>query len=312
MEVWPGHIAGSLCGAAQVVDRVSSTIGFERLANAAFIARDEETFVDEVIERLPVRPPTVELVVALNTGPTSRSAHQPGRRLAPAQVARLLDDGAVVIDGRTASDFDEGSIAGSLSIPLQQPGVGTRAAWATDPASPVVAVADDESDAIELAARLEAVGFVDVLGVLAGGVDTWIAEGRPLRETPRVRLEEVAKLLRAGSVTLVDLRDEAEHEEVHVPGSLHLPWRELRWRASEAFASDRAVVVACATGRRTPLGASLLARERRTSVGRIAEGGISSSRSSSTARSSTRRDQRQSSMSKAWSGTLSTRSYLTD
>jgi rhodanese-related sulfurtransferase len=47
-----------------------------------------------------------------------------------------------------------------------------------------------------------------------------------------------------------------------------------RTRAAEAFVPGKPVVVACATGRRTSLAASLLARRSGTLVGRIADGGI--------------------------------------
>jgi rhodanese-related sulfurtransferase len=231
-------------------------------------------FVDGLVQRLPERPPTVELVLGLNSGAVDRRRNDLVRLLGPPEVAGLQAEGAAVLDGRPAEAFDAGAIRGSLSLPLEQPGVGTRAAWTVDPGAPVVAVGDDVPDALELVGRLEAVGFLDVRGVLAGGVDAWIAEGRAIAQTQRLDLDEVAARLRDGSVTLVDLRDDCEYQEISVPGSLHVPWRELRERAPEILAAGDDLVVACATGRRTPLGASILAREGNAPVARIAEGGV--------------------------------------
>jgi hypothetical protein len=46
VEVFPGHVAGSLCGAA-MSSKASSTIGFERRYNHALRIETEEEFVDE-------------------------------------------------------------------------------------------------------------------------------------------------------------------------------------------------------------------------------------------------------------------------
>jgi hydroxyacylglutathione hydrolase len=274
VEVWPGHVAGSLCGAAAVVDRISSTLGFERITNAAFSTADEAEFALRLVERLPERPPTAELLVRRNRRRDDRAGGPPARLLPPAEVARLAAAGAVILDARPAHEFDGGAIPKAVSIQVAMPGAGTRAAWAADASAPVVAVGDSEADAFELVSRVEAVGFTHVRGVLAGGMDAWHSERRGVFETPRVSVESAAALFVDEAITLVDVRDEDEHANARVDGALRLPWRSLRARVTEAFAPGKPVVVACATGRRTSLAASLLARESGTIIGRIADGGI--------------------------------------
>jgi len=46
VEMYPGHVAGSLCGAG-MSSKASSTIGFERRFNPSLLIEDEEEFVDE-------------------------------------------------------------------------------------------------------------------------------------------------------------------------------------------------------------------------------------------------------------------------
>ncbi|MGA2321866.1 MAG: MBL fold metallo-hydrolase, partial [Solirubrobacteraceae bacterium] len=62
VEVWPGHIGGSLCGGAGLNGKTSSTIGYER-RNNRLLALDEPAFVQSVVTDIPARPPNVPDVV---------------------------------------------------------------------------------------------------------------------------------------------------------------------------------------------------------------------------------------------------------
>jgi glyoxylase-like metal-dependent hydrolase (beta-lactamase superfamily II)/rhodanese-related sulfurtransferase len=272
VELWPGHLGGSLCGGGGLTHRISSTIGYERRTSLGLRAGDERTFAASLLERLPERPPTVERVVALNRSAAALVAG-PLAQLSPHRVRELLAADALLVDGRTADDFDAGSLPGSLSIPLDIAGVGNRAAWFAADRRIVVNAANAE-EACVLAKRLAAVGLVDVAGMLAGGIDAWRRAGFPVVRMNRVGVGELAQLLRDDAVTLVDLRDDDEYALGHVPGSLHIPWREVSGRSPDAVASGKPVVVACASGRRTPVAASALARPGGPRVLRLAEGGI--------------------------------------
>ncbi len=274
VEVWPGHVGGSRGGGAGVTGQISSTIGFERLTNPGFALADEEEFGAALVGRLPERPATVDLVVRMN----QRLAAPPPETIAalmPRQALALLEGGGVVVDGRSADRFDAASIPGSLSIPLEMLGVGSRAAWSIDPQEAIITVAEDDDDAREIAARLFAVGLANVKGFLRGGLDWWQAAGLPLASTAQIDLAGLARLIAEDSVTVVDVRDQNEFEAAHVRGSLHLPWQDIRARCDEALIPGKPVVVACATGRRTPLAASVLGRQRELPVLRLAHGGIS-------------------------------------
>ena len=46
VEVWPGHLGGSLCGGAGMDHKVSSTLGFEHANNAMLAEKDAERFTN--------------------------------------------------------------------------------------------------------------------------------------------------------------------------------------------------------------------------------------------------------------------------
>ncbi len=64
LEIYPGHQAGSACGAG-LSGKPSSTIGFEKRFNPA-LSLDREAFVRDLIANLPPRPAEMDRIVAAN------------------------------------------------------------------------------------------------------------------------------------------------------------------------------------------------------------------------------------------------------
>jgi hydroxyacylglutathione hydrolase len=274
VEVWPGHIGSSLCGGAGMSEKPSSTIGFERRLNRFCGIQEEQEFVDELKAGLGPQPPNFERVVALNRGPLLAD-RQPLEPLTPARVRERIDAGAVVVDSREPREFDGAHIPGSLSVTSVKLGVGTRAAWAVDPDTELVLVAETDGGAASLGRMLEAVGFRTLAGYLAGGIGAWRQAGEEVTTTPALDVEGLAERLREDEVVLLDVREADEWHAGHVEGSLHIPYHELRdGRHSTLETEGKPVAVACSGGIRSSLAASLLERGGLHDVEHVAEGGI--------------------------------------
>ena len=65
IELFPGHQAGSVCGAG-LSGKPSSTMGFERRWNPALSMRDREEFIDYLTKQIPPRPANMDQIVATN------------------------------------------------------------------------------------------------------------------------------------------------------------------------------------------------------------------------------------------------------
>jgi hydroxyacylglutathione hydrolase len=65
IELFPGHQAGSVCGAG-LSGKPSSTMGFERRWNPALSIRDREEFVSYLTRQIPPRPVNMDQIVATN------------------------------------------------------------------------------------------------------------------------------------------------------------------------------------------------------------------------------------------------------
>jgi glyoxylase-like metal-dependent hydrolase (beta-lactamase superfamily II)/rhodanese-related sulfurtransferase len=268
VELWPGHVGGSLCGGPGLSRKTSSTLGYERAANPLLHA-DPDEFAERLIASLPVRPPTVEHVVARNRT-TAPAPTEPITRLAPSAFAAGLDDGVTLVDARSADAFDEGHLRGSLSLTLRGSGLGTRAAWVLAPGDELAVLANDETTATELARRLQAVGLGPIRGIAVDDVAVLAAaSGRPLDVGHPIAVADLPGLV--GEVTVVDVREAPEWRAGHLPGAVHVPLNRLR--AEAARLPDGPLAVVCARGPRAAFAASWL-RARGHDARRVAGGGI--------------------------------------
>jgi len=268
VELWPGHVGGSLCGGPGLSRKTSSTLGYERAANP-LLRTDPEELAERLIASLPVRPPTVEHVVARNRS-AAPAAGDPVARLGPGAFAAALDDGVTVVDARSWEAFDAGHLRGSLSLALRGGGLGTRAAWVLDPGDELVVLADDEQTATELAQRLLRVGLGPLRGIAIDDVAVLAAaSGRSLDVGRPIAVAELPGLV--GEVTVVDVRDAPEWRTGHLSGTVHLPLNRLR--AEAARLPDGPLAVLCARGPRAAFAASWL-RARGHDARRVAGGGV--------------------------------------
>jgi glyoxylase-like metal-dependent hydrolase (beta-lactamase superfamily II)/rhodanese-related sulfurtransferase len=267
VEVWPGHVGGSLCGGPGLSPKTSSTIGFERAANPLVRCRSGEELFRALMDGIPPRPPTVERVVARNTNPSPPPP--PLRALSPEELREALErPGAILIDGRPADEFESAHLPDSLNLPLSGSGVGTRAGWVVDPEAPIVLLAEGEERCAELARRLRAVAIDGILGTAPGGAEDLRAAGFELRREPSIAVPDLAR--RLGEITVVDVRDRDEWDTGHVAGSIHLPLHRLR-ETSELPSGPLAV--ACVSGTRAAFAATWLRREGHAAR-RLSGGGV--------------------------------------
>ena len=132
VEVWPGHLGGSMCGGPAMDMKISSTIGFERAHNPALAIDDEDEFVDARARR--ARPAAAELRERSSSS-TAAPLLTDGVELlplAPRQVEQKRADGALLVDVRTDQQFDDAHIAGAVCIPMLSAGFGSKLAWLAD------------------------------------------------------------------------------------------------------------------------------------------------------------------------------------
>ena len=268
-EVWPAHGAGSSCGKALSNDR-ASTIGREKALNPALkfvIAGDEEGFVRYHTEGLSPAPGYFGYDAQRNregAAPLAEVTAHAGP-LSPAEVEELSESGVLVLDVRSVEDFGEAHIPGALHVQLE----GAFAPWVGRVAQPedrILVVADTGAEQ-EAIMRLARVGYENIAGYLAGGMEAWNAAGGECAMVPQ--LDAAAPHLPGGAV-VVDVRSQEEYDAGHLDGAVHIPLPELVERIDELPHAPLALM--CGTGYRSSIGCSLLLRAGRRDVMNLAGG----------------------------------------
>jgi glyoxylase-like metal-dependent hydrolase (beta-lactamase superfamily II)/rhodanese-related sulfurtransferase len=269
-EVWPAHGAGSSCGKALSDDRVS-TIGREKSNNPALwfvVNGDEPGFVRYATEGLGSAPVYFahDARKNLEGARTIEEILAAAKPMTPHEVEEESEEGTLVLDTRSVTDFGDGHVPGAINVQLE----GKFAPWVGNVVPPdseiiVVAEKDRESESIM---RLARIGYEKVKGFLAGGMDDWRSAGGEVVRVPQL---DPGALIGAADLAVLDVRSPSEWECGHVDGSVLIPLPELQKRLEEAPPGPLAVL--CGSGYRSSIACSILQRAGRRDVSKVIGGG---------------------------------------
>ncbi len=273
VEVWPGHLGGSMCGGPGMDMKVSSTLGYERRHSPMLAEGDEDRFVESSVAGLGPQPPNFQNIVAVNRGPLS-AAGVDLLALAPRQVDQKRRAGAFIVDVRTDQQFDDAHIPGAVCIPMVQAGFGSRLAWLADPEQEIVLVGRDDQDGHDAAKLAASVGMRVFGGFLGGGMTSWRRDKRPVERIERLDVADLPERQRSEpDLQLLDVRELSEWSAGHLPGSRFIPWHDIDGTPA-GIDAGRPVAVICASGQRAAVAASLMQRHGAGHVIHLTDGGV--------------------------------------
>ncbi len=262
VAVWPTHGAGSFCSAPPGADRIS-TIGEQKQHNPLMATLDEDAFVRHLVASLGSYPNYFTRLGEINRrGPAVMTSAPVLAEVGIDQLDRVCTEGGVVIDVRPPAAFAAGHIPGSLSIPLRDQ-FATWLGWLVEDQTPLVFITQEGQDLSEIGWQAYKIGYDRLAGRLAGGIAAWQATGRAQGYLTFATAE------RLGDRPYLDVRQDAEYRDGHVPGSLHI---ELGVLDEQAATVPDGAVVACGHGERAMTAASVLARRSRTDLA-VLDGG---------------------------------------
>lgn len=259
--ILPSHGAGSACG-GNISERDDSTLGIERATNPVF-KKGRKEFIDlKVSEKLP-RPPYFSHmeVVNLTAGrpmPSPAADHV----LAPREFHDHLKEG-LVIDTRSPEAFAGAHIKGSYNIWLE--GLPAFGGWIANERTGIFLIVDQPEKAPVAVASLARIGIDSIEGVLVKGVEAWREEGFPIESLGTTSAQETARWMQEESIYLLDVRDDMEWDEKHIPGAHHTFVGYLE-ENPPSLSKERRIVVHCSVGHRSGLAVSILRRQGFTDV----------------------------------------------
>ena len=262
--LWPTHGGGSFCSTAAGPTAGTTTIGDQLSTNELLRAPEEDTFVRLLLGTLGSHPPYFNRLGEANRrGPEVLAADPVLDTLQPKAVGDLLAAGAEVVDVRPVASFARAHPAGALSIPLRA-AFASWLGWLAPHDRPLVVLREEGQDVAEILWQALKIGYENIVGEIAGGIEAWNEAGLPTATIDLVSPAEVS------GARVLDIRQDNEYTAGHVPGAAHLELGDLAGRAAEY--ADGPVVVMCGHGERAMGAASLLARAGAVDV-RVLDGG---------------------------------------
>ena len=258
--VHPTHGAGSFCVAGDADIPGRSTVGALRRWNPAFAAPDLAAFEREVGAGRTRYPTYYRRMAPLNRrGPRLLAGPPVPRPLTARQVAEAQDSGIWIVDVRDRWAFAERHIAGSWNIELGD-SLASYVGWLLPFDAPMCLIVDDPEQEIEAAEELLRIGYDHVMGHLHGGMDAWLAFGRRVRGYGTASWEELRGWTpdsSLGATRILDVRQPDEWRAGAIPGSTRIFVADLP-RALDGLSRDGQWLVACRTGVRAAIAASVL------------------------------------------------------
>ncbi|MBA4054773.1 MAG: MBL fold metallo-hydrolase [Marivirga sp.] len=251
--VYPAHGPGSACG-KNIGKETFSTIGEQKKFNYALKEMPREEFIEKLTEGI-LPPPQyffedarinktgyepIEDVIRLSTIPKS-----------PSEFKSLAAEGAQVLDTRSADDFENGFVPGSINIGLN----GQFAVWVgtlIDIKRKLLLITEPGKEK-ETVLRLARIGYENVIGYLQGGIHAYPDKLETIRS---ISADEVRSEMERGARVL-DVRKPGEWNAGHLKEASFLPLSDFPANIKD-LDRNHAYIVHCGGGYRSMTAISIM------------------------------------------------------
>jgi rhodanese-related sulfurtransferase len=203
------------------------------------------------------------LTVVLSLSNNVYSADAEYKVVVTDQLKAMLDEKKelVLIDTRTKEEYQEAHIPGAISIP-EKSFEESGALLPADRNILLVLYCNGVKcgKSKKAAKKAEAMGYKNIV-IYAEGFPVWEEKGLKIVagpdhakkvETTKLKAAELKSFIdgKSGDMVIVDVRDESEFKEDHIPTAINIPVETFALR-SEVLPKEKKIVVYCNTGGRS-------------------------------------------------------------
>ena len=250
--VYPNHGAGSACGKNMSKETYDS-LGHQKEVNYALRAdMTENEFVKEVLTGLVAPPQYFPKNVMMNKGINTEIdaiIERGTKKLNSEMFKQLSDEGSLMLDVRTQSEFAHEHIPGSIFIGLN----GQFAPWVgaliMDIDQPIILITPTGKEE-EAVTRLSRIGYDNTQGYLDGGIRAWKEAGLETDSIKTVSPEEFEIIFNTENINVLDVRKKSEYDSEHLVGAENEPLDRINTKLGN-LDKDKTYYVHCAGGYRS-------------------------------------------------------------
>jgi rhodanese-related sulfurtransferase len=166
-----------------------------------------------------------------------------------------------LVDARTKEEYDEAHIVKAINI--TEKGFEAQASQLPADRNALLVIYCNGvkcGKSKKVSAKAEAAGYTNIL-LYADGFPVWEEKALPITagpdyskkiETTKLKPSELKQLLDGGTkdFVIVDVRDESEYREGHIPGAINIPVETFAAK-SEILPKEKKIIVYCNTGGRS-------------------------------------------------------------
>jgi len=267
VQVYPTHVAGSLCGGS-IGSRLSTTIGYERRMNkmlANMTSQDEFSKQCIDLSELPAVPPYWPRMRKANRqGPPLLGVLSDPPPLQVSQFKQLRNEGALVLDCRSPEAFAS-HIPDAVNVGLSS-SFATWAGSVLPPDVPLILVLENPQYLWEVCWQLLRIGYDLPKGWLAGGMKAWRTAAEEIVLMPLWDICTLREQIqRSDDLFVLDVRQIGEWNSGHIKDAVHITGATLPERINEV-PKDRPIAVVCGSGYRASVATSILRRQGHSHV----------------------------------------------
>ncbi|EMI19081.1 metallo-beta-lactamase/rhodanese-like domain-containing protein [Rhodopirellula maiorica SM1] len=258
LQIYPAHGPGSPCGAGIKAPEGDPTLAQERKGNPYWRMKDEDVFIEALLEAQPPVPYYWPRMKEINVaGPEILSEDRQPELVKPDKFEQLVHSGEVqLLDTRSMHSFAGGHIRGAMNIGYNEV-ISMWGGWMLDPDKPIAMLKPAQGNFKDPVDWLARVGLTNVTTGLKGDMKAWVNSGRAFDSYPTMTVHEVHERFPSDEMTLLDVRQPAEWDMGHLPGAQYLFLPEIPEKLDQVDKS-KPVVVYCGNGYRASLGTSVL------------------------------------------------------
>lgn len=252
LQIWPGHGAGSACGKALGAVPMS-TVGYEKMNNWALRTENEEEFVKSLLSGQPEPPKYFAMMKKLNKIGPDLVNQEKTRLLSDVSEMEQLNNGAVLIDTRSANEFSKAHYPGSINIPFNK-SFTNWAGWLVNYSRNIVLITP-ENNIKAVKESLSSIGLDKVVAAIEPSIV--LKDKNTIESYEEISVQQLHEYLQDDNYYLMDVRNNAEWEEGRIDGAHHFMLGTLMDQMDE-LPEDKMYLMQCRSGARSAIATSLM------------------------------------------------------